>query len=142
MYRHDTGSAEIRLFAGAPAALPQAGARLPVRVTLQTVAEHWHHWDREDLVLNVYIQPRASVDALDGTHGERLKIRLTAPPVDGKANSHLIRFLAKHFGVPRSHVRLISGESSRNKRIRIQRPRQFPAGIPPRGERGNHTVNG
>jgi hypothetical protein len=89
------------------------------------------HWDGEDLVLNVYIQPKASRDSLDGTHGERLKIRLTAPPVEGKANSHLIRFLAKHFGVPCRQVQLLSGERSRAKRVRIQRPRQIPAGIIP-----------
>jgi uncharacterized protein (TIGR00251 family) len=95
------------------------------------LAPHWHQWDGEDLVLTVYIQPRASADSLDGTHGDRLKIRLTAPPVDGKANSHLIHFLAEHFGVPRRQVQLLSGENSRAKRVRIQRPRQLPAGIPP-----------
>ncbi|HYQ71179.1 MAG TPA: DUF167 family protein [Gammaproteobacteria bacterium] len=94
---------------------------------------HWHQWDGEDLVLSVHIQPRASTDALDGTHGERLKIRLTAPPVEGRANSHLIRFLAKHFGVPRRQVQLVSGEHGRAKRVRIRRPRQFPAGIFPPG---------
>lgn len=91
----------------------------------------WYQWDGEDLLLAIHIQPRASTDSLDGAHGERLKIRLTAPPVDGKANSQLIRFLAGHFGVPRRQVRLLSGESSRAKRVRIQRPRQLPAGITP-----------
>jgi len=95
------------------------------------LAAPWYQWDGEDLLLAVHIQPRASADSLDGTHGERLKIRLTAPPVDGKANSHLIRFLARHFGVPRRQVHLLSGESSRAKRVRIERPRQLPAGIPP-----------
>lgn len=95
------------------------------------MAAPWYQWDGEDLLLAVHIQPRASADSLDGTHGERLKIRLTAPPVDGKANSHLIRFLARHFGVPRRQVHLLSGESSRAKRVRIERPRQLPAGIPP-----------
>jgi uncharacterized protein (TIGR00251 family) len=105
------------------------------------LAPHWHQWDDEDLLLKVYIQPRASTDSLDGTHGDRLKIRLTAPPVDGKANSHLIRFLAECFGVPRSQVQLISGKSSRAKRVRIQRPRQTPAGIPLRSADMNHPVN-
>ena len=95
------------------------------------MAAPWYQWDGEDLLLAVHIQPRASADSLDGTHGERLKIRLTAPPVDGKANSHLIRFLARHFDVPRSQVHLISGESGRAKRVRIQSPRQLPAGISP-----------
>jgi hypothetical protein len=95
----------------------------------QALAAPWYQWDGEDLLLAVHIQPRASTDSLGGTHGDRLKIRLTAPPVDGKANNHLIRLLAKHFGVPARQVLLLSGESSRAKRVRIQRPRQLPAGI-------------
>jgi len=100
------------------------------RVTKQVLAAPWYQWDGEDLLLAVHIQPGASTDSLDGTHGDRLKIRLTAPPVDGKANSHLIRLLAKHFGVPCRQVQLLAGECSRAKRVRIQRPRQIPADIP------------
>jgi uncharacterized protein (TIGR00251 family) len=105
------------------------------------VTAPWHTWDAEDLVLDIHLQPSASIDSIDGTHGERLKIRLTAPPVDGKANSHLIRFLAKNFGVPCSHVQLISGESSRFKRVRIQRPGRIPAGIPPEAMAGSTPGN-
>ena len=89
----------------------------------------WYQWDGEDLILAVHIQPKASRDALDGTYGERLKIRISAPPVDGKANEHLVRFLAGLFEVPRRQVRLLSGESSRAKRIRIRQPRTLPAEI-------------
>jgi len=106
------------------------------------LAPHWHQWDGEDLVLAVHIQPRAAADTIDGTHGERLKIRLTAPPVDGKANSHLIKFLAEHFGVPPRQVLLLSGENSRAKRVRIQRPRRIPAGIPPRSVHRDNPANG
>jgi len=95
------------------------------------MSPQWQRWDGEDLVLSIHIQPKASTDSLDGAHGERLKIRLTAAPVDGKANSHLIRYLAKRFGVPCRQVQLLSGERSRAKRVRIQRPRQIPAGITP-----------
>jgi hypothetical protein len=98
----------------------------------QALAPQWYQWDGEDLVLALHVQPRASTDSLDGTHGDRLKIRLTAAPVDGKANSHLIRFLAKCFGVPRRQVQLLAGENGRAKRVRIQRPRQIPAVIPQR----------
>jgi hypothetical protein len=107
-----------------------ARQRLPHRVTGQELAGPWYQWDGEDLLLAVHVQPRASTDSLDGIHGDRLKVRLTAPPVNGKANSHLIRLLAKHFGVPCRQVLLLSGENSRAKRLRIQRPRQMPAGIP------------
>ena len=54
-----------------------------------------------------------------GRHGDAIKIRVKAPPVDGAANKELIRFLAKRFGVPRSSIRLVSGASSRHKRITI-----------------------
>jgi uncharacterized protein (TIGR00251 family) len=89
----------------------------------------WYQWDGEDLILSVHIQPKASRDTLDGTYGERLKIRITAAPVDGKANEHLVRFLASLFDVPRRQVELLSGASGRAKRIRIQQPRALPAEI-------------
>ena len=62
----------------------------------------WYRWDGEDLLLAVHLQPKASKDEFAGLHGDRLKIRLTAPPVEGKANAHLMAFLAKAFGVPNS----------------------------------------
>jgi len=59
-------------------------------------------------------------------HGERLKIRISAPPVDGKANSMLLAFLAKSFGVSKREVVLVSGQTSRQKRVAISAPRQLP----------------
>lgn len=87
----------------------------------------FYRWDGEDLVLDVHLQPKASRDEFAGLHGERLKIRLTAPPVEGKANAHLLAFLGKAFGVPKSTVVLESGELNRQKRVRIPRPAQLPA---------------
>jgi uncharacterized protein (TIGR00251 family) len=89
----------------------------------------WYRWDGEDLILAVHIQPGASRDALAGTHGERLKITLTAPPVNGRANRKLLRYLAKLFGVPNGRVELLSGYTGRAKRIRIRQPVKLPAGI-------------
>jgi uncharacterized protein (TIGR00251 family) len=63
---------------------------------------------------------------LAGTHGERLKIKVTAPPVDGKANDHLIRYLAGLFEVPCSRIDLLAGHSSRSKRVRIRQPCRLP----------------
>lgn len=80
-----------------------------------------------DLLLNVHIQPRAARDEIVGYHGDRLKIRITAPPVDGKANQHLIAFLAQSFKVPKRNVVLISGETGREKRIRIIAPQVLPS---------------
>lgn len=71
------------------------------------------------VVLTLHIQPGAKKTEIVGLHGEALKIRLAAPPVDGKANAALVAFLAKLCGVSRSDVALISGESARAKRVRI-----------------------
>ena len=78
------------------------------------------------LILTLHIQPGAKKTEFAGLHGERLKIRLTAPPVEGKANAHLLAFLGKAFGVAKSQVSLISGELNRQKRVRIQRPQKLP----------------
>ena len=85
--------------------------------------------DGDDLVLHCYIQPGAKRSELSGEHDDRLKIRLHAPPVDGKANSELVRFLSKLFGVAGRAVLIESGELSRQKRVRIQNPVQWPTGI-------------
>ena len=54
-----------------------------------------------------------------GLHGEALKVRLAAPPVEGKANEALVRFLAGRFAVPKRNVTIVSGEHSREKRVEI-----------------------
>ena len=68
-------------------------------------------------VLNLRLVPRASKNAIQGEHGDALKIRLCAPPVDGAANAALIEFLAETFDLPRARVQLLSGATSRNKRV-------------------------
>ena len=89
----------------------------------------YYHWDGEDLILDCHLQPKASKDEFAGLHGERIKIRLTAPPVDGKANAQLLAFLAAAFAVGKSQVSLESGQQSRQKRVRIKQPRHFPAAL-------------
>jgi uncharacterized protein (TIGR00251 family) len=69
--------------------------------------------------LTLHIQPGARHTGFVGLHGEAMKVRLAAPPVDGKANAALCAFLAQFCGVPRSAVTLLSGETSRAKRIRV-----------------------
>lgn len=75
------------------------------------------------------VQPRAASDAFAEHNDEYIKIRITAPPVDGKANKHLIAFLAKTFKVAKSNITLLSGETGRNKRLLIQRPKLLPDAI-------------
>jgi uncharacterized protein (TIGR00251 family) len=67
----------------------------------------------------VQVQPRASRDAIEGEHGDALKIRLTAPPVDDRANQALVRLLAERLNVPRAAVRIVAGEKSRRKRVTV-----------------------
>lgn len=69
--------------------------------------------------LQIRVQPRASRTELAGLHGDALKVRLAAAPVDGAANDALIRFLAEHLGVPRSAVSLLSGSHSRAKVVEV-----------------------
>ena len=91
---------------------------------LSTVA-----WRRDDasgtipaLVLTLHVQPGAKRTEVAGVHGDALKIRLAAPPVDGRANAELLRYLAAAFGVPVRDVTLIRGDTSRRKVVRIERP--------------------
>lgn len=72
------------------------------------------------LLLEVLVQPKASRNALCGMHGERLKIALTSPPVEGKANKALCQFLSKVLGVAKSNVALQAGLSSRRKTVTIE----------------------
>ena len=80
------------------------------------------------VVFSVRVQPRASRNAIDGewhgstslTTGGALKLRLTAPPVDDRANEACRRFLAEHLNIPLSAVRILSGERSRTKRVEVR----------------------
>ncbi|MDR0967082.1 MAG: DUF167 domain-containing protein [Myxococcales bacterium] len=70
--------------------------------------------------LALHVQPRASKTGIAGEHGDRLKLRLAAPPVDGAANEELIRFFADLFDVQKRAVEIVSGESGRQKRVIIR----------------------
>ncbi len=86
-------------------------------------------WLREDagaLMLSLHVQPGATRTGIVGKHGAALKVRLAAPPVDGKANAELLRFLSEAFGVPLRNVGLVRGETSRQKVVRIDAPVRRP----------------
>jgi uncharacterized protein (TIGR00251 family) len=87
------------------------------------------------LILDLYVQPGAKRSEFAGQHGERVKLRLAAPPVEGKANAALIEFLAEYFGVPRRNVTIVSGLKSRSKRVAIE-------GAPERPYLGNRISSG
>ncbi len=67
----------------------------------------------------VRVVPRASRNEIVGIHGDALKIRLTAPPVEGRANEALVAFLVKRLGVRKSQVDIVAGATSRRKMIRV-----------------------
>jgi len=74
----------------------------------------------QGIVLKVFVQPRSAKNMIAGQHGDALKIKLTAPPVDGAANKMCIQYLAKFLKVPKSSLEIISGHSSRTKRILLR----------------------
>jgi len=72
---------------------------------------------KDGLLITVYLQPRAAKNAVAGLHGNALKLRLTAPPVDGAANKMCLQFLAKELTIPKSALRIENGHTSRTKTI-------------------------
>ncbi len=79
----------------------------------------WLVADGRGVTLRLHIQPGAKKTEVVGMHGDALKIRLAAPPVDGKANACLLLFLAETLGVAKSAVSLVSGDTSRAKRVHV-----------------------
>lgn len=73
--------------------------------------------DGTSVSLSIHVQPKASRTRIVGLHGDAVKIGITSPPVDGKANAAVIQFIAKLFKIPRAAVTLASGEASRDKRL-------------------------
>ena len=81
------------------------------------------------ITLALRVQPRASRDEITGLHGDSLKVRITAPPVDGAANEHLLRFIARLFGVAPAQVRLLRGETGRDKLVAVSGATALPAAL-------------
>ena len=86
-------------------------------------------WRGGDLLLDVRVQARASRNEIIGVENERLKLRTTATPTDGKANAAVIRLLADYFQVPKTRIRLIAGARARNKRFSLAGPIVIPMGL-------------
>lgn len=82
--------------------------------------EKWIRDDKNGTLLLLYIQPGASRSEVVGLHGERLKIRIKAPPVEGAANEELVNFLAKRLNLSRSKIHFLRGETSRQKDIVVE----------------------
>jgi hypothetical protein len=78
-------------------------------------------------LLSVHVQPGAKTTQLAGLHGEDLKVRIAAPPVDGRANAALEELVADALGVPRRCVRVVKGATSRRKTVHVAAPGANPA---------------
>lgn len=74
----------------------------------------------EGLVLKIFVLPRSSKNMLAGRHGDALKIKLTAPPVEGAANKMCITFLARLLGLPKSSLQIVSGHTGRTKLVLVR----------------------
>ncbi|HSO06131.1 MAG TPA: DUF167 domain-containing protein [Pelomicrobium sp.] len=83
------------------------------------------------LILTLHVQPGARRTEVVGLHGDALKLRLAAPPVEGKANAELIRFLAAALGVAPRAVTLVAGDASRRKRVAVTGPARPPQALLP-----------
>jgi uncharacterized protein len=81
---------------------------------------NWLRKEADGVVLTIKATPRARENGVAGVEGEWLRIRLQAPPVDGKANEALLRWLAGVLDVPKTAVELVAGSSARIKRVRIR----------------------
>ncbi len=90
---------------------------------------HFYKWKNEDLHLFIRVQAKASKDEFAEIQDDRIKLRITAPPVDGKANKHLLKFLSKLFKTPKANITIKSGEKGRNKHLIIRSPAQLPEQI-------------
>jgi len=83
------------------------------------VGMSWLTETHSAVVLAIHAVPRASKNKIDGEHGGALKVRLQAPPVDGKANETLIAFFAERLGIARNRITLVSGQTGRRKRLAL-----------------------
>lgn len=89
----------------------------------------WFRRNGEVVTLTLHIQPGAKRSEIAGLHGEALKIRLAAPPVEGRANEALLKFIAELFGVPVRQVELKQGGQSRHKIVAITGSKVDPGSL-------------
>ena len=87
----------------------------------------WYRKSKEGWLISVHAQPGAKKSAVAGLHGDALKVRVAAPPVEGKANEALTAFVARALGLPRRAVSIVKGESSREKLLLITDASADPA---------------
>ena len=90
------------------------------------VNNDWYNWKSGDLLLRLKVQTRASTEKFAELLEDRIKLRIKAPAVDGKANEAIIKVLSREFRTPKSHIQILSGHSSKKKLVLIQKPGHLP----------------
>ncbi len=86
-------------------------------------------WDGDTLVLNILGTPAAKQDSIGKVKGKQLRVSVTEKPVAGRATDHMVRFLAKEFGVAVSDIQVVFGRYNVNKQLRIKSPKKLPSVI-------------
>ena len=88
-----------------------------------------YHWQNSELLLSIYVQPKAQKEGYNGLHDQRIKFRVAAAPADGLANQRLCELLAKVFAVPKKSITIVRGHASRHKTISVEKPQKLPEWI-------------
>ena len=89
----------------------------------------WYRISGDSITLTLHIQPGAKKSGIAGLHGDALKIRLAAPPIEGRANDALLKYMSRLFDVPLRQVVLLQGEQSRHKVVAITGSRIAPESL-------------
>jgi uncharacterized protein (TIGR00251 family) len=89
----------------------------------------WYRRNGESITLALHVQPGAKRSEIAGLHGDALKIRLAAPPIEGRANEALLKFIAKLFDVPLRNVELKQGGQSRHKVVAVSGSKVEPESL-------------
>ena len=97
----------------------------------RNLANVFYEWDGDVLVVNILGTPSAKRDAVGKPKGNQLKVSVTAAPVAGKATDHMVRFLAKEFGVSVKDIEVVYGRESIHKQLRFKNLSQLPTGVAP-----------
>lgn len=104
---------------------PAPPARRPARPSARPGS--FCHWDADTLVLNILGTPNASKDAIGKPKGHQLRVSVTAAPVAGRATDHMVRFLAREFGVAVADIQVVFGRFNVNKQLRVRSPATLPS---------------
>ncbi|MDY0133239.1 MAG: DUF167 domain-containing protein [Desulforegulaceae bacterium] len=77
----------------------------------------------DNFIINLHVQPKASRNEASGIYNNAFKVKIKAPPVDGAANKECIKFLSKSLKIPKTSISIVSGETGRNKKLSINKPK-------------------